>query len=591
MAYNSIHYINGEETPIFNQNKHQRTTNFKSNDEISCELKYIDVNLLSNMFVDDELKSSIYERQSLDNLNVSLTKFGNLSPIIVYPNNVDDEKDGYTIIDGNKRVKILQMQGISKVLALIGYNITPQSAVTMRTLLKEKVYENPLKILKYQQNLRNVTNEFDESTLEEILNCKPGFFENIRSLQRRLKLHEHDNIHNDEQSIFDKVLNNDIDPEEALNQFDKIEKKEKKKQEKLDKENAKLEKEQGLDTENVGQKEEKASNTLNEENSNQDLKDIDFDEDAIPEAKSKDDLFKLGEQNYQQYVGDERRILPASLTKQIYARDNSQCAVCGYGGPHNMSASTVLEKHHIVDVQYGGTDNINNLVLLCPNCHRLITNFLNGKATEYAPTPEDLKNNPQNWGAVVLGNMGRIAKNEALRRIKKVDSEVYHDALTHKLTVGQALKQLQLSQIMPREFKHDPYQTMVNSFFALQKQHNGFKIKNALINLDYQNSHQDLNASEIQSITNIAGVDINPESASQAKLTAPEDKKLPTPVDVQKTKVKKEANQEKQQIIVSDNKKENNQPSKQQSSNNDEVNYEKQANLNNSSLPKIEKED
>ena len=549
-----IHYINGETTTIFNNVVRPRTTNFQATDNVAFELKYVPTDKLSSMYTDSSnYRQHIRSNNSLNNLKSSISKYTYLTPIIVYPLDLSDPDLGYTIIDGEKRVQIARLRGDSKLLAIVFYNVSSNSAQTMRVLLKEHVYEDPMQLLNYQKHLRDVTHDLDEADIEQFLNCETGTFEDIRSLQRRLKLHEHDNIHNDEQGIFEKVMNGDLKPKDGLDAFDAIEKKAKKKQEKLDKENAKLEKEQGLDTTSPAQKEEKASNTLgtvDDENSPKDLKDIDFDEDAIPEAKDKQDLFELGEQNYQQYVGDERRILPASLTKQIYARDNSQCAVCGYGGPHNLSASTVLEKHHIVDVQYGGTDNINNLVLLCPNCHRLVTNFLNGKATEYAPTPEDLKNNPQNWGAVVLGNMGRIARNEALRRIKKADAEVYHDTLIHKLTVGRALKKLQLSQIMPKEFNHDPYQTMVNSFFALQKQHVGFKIKNALINLDYQNNHQDLDTNEVKNITNINGVEINGETASEKQLTAPEDKKLP----VAKKDINKEDNNEEEKHPVEEQK-------------------------------------
>lgn len=577
-----IHYINGETTTIFNNNLHVRTTNFKSDDKVSFELKYVEVEKLSNMYITkNNYREHICSSNSLNSLKASINKYTYLMPIVVYPLDLNNPDEGYTIIDGEKRVQVAHMRGDSRILALVFYNVSSNSAQTMRVLLKEHVYEDPIQLLSYQKHLRDVTHDIDENDIEQYLNCTMGTFEDVRSLQRRLKLHEHDNIHNDEQGIFEKVINGELTPKQALQEFDNIEKKAKKKQEKLNKENKKLEKEQGLVSEE--------SDSLKEESHKKSSKskELDISEDDIPEAKDKEDLFKLGEQNYQQYVGDDRRILPASLTKQIYARDNSQCAVCGYGGPHNLSASTVLEKHHIVDVQFGGTDNINNLVLLCPNCHRLVTNFLNGKATEYAPTPEDLQNNPQNWGAVVLGNMGRIARKEALRRIKKADIEIYHKTLLHKITVGQALKQLQLTQIMPKEFKNDPYQTMVNSFFALQKQHNGFKIKNALINLDYQNNHQDLDTTEVKNITNINGVKINGETESENALISPEDKKLPILNAKDKNEIIKQDQQvNKKQIISVKSNKPVGENNKIDSSTKHTPKEQDISNKNDSSLPK-----
>ncbi len=45
-------------------------------------------------------------------------------------------------------------------------------------------------------------------------------------------------------------------------------------------------------------------------------------------------------------------------------RDRFTCQVCG---------STVApEGHHIIDYQYGGNANVDNIVTLCHNCHKQV---------------------------------------------------------------------------------------------------------------------------------------------------------------------------------------------------------------------------
>lgn len=539
-----INFLDGETSEIFNKNKHKRYSEY--HEDVSCELLYIPINNLSFIFDHSDLPKNIYERQTQDSLVTSVMLYGILSPIIVVPNNPDDRTLGYTVVDGEKRVNAAIQNGKGKILAIVNYNIGIQSAKVARILLKERVFESPLAILQYQKDLRDITNDFDEETVEQLLNYKTGDFEKIRSLQRRINLHMNDNIGNDEKTIFVQVLTGDVLPEDALNQFDKIEKKEKCKAEKQDKKIKEMEKEQGLDS--IDEKEEQASATLTDNNNNN------VQDPTLQEQQDDDkDLFAIGEQNYQQYVGDERRILPTSLTKQIYARDESQCVVCGYGGPNNLSVSTLLEKHHIVDVQYGGTDNINNLVLLCPNCHRLVTNFLNGKPNEYAPNNNDLQKNPQDYGAVVLGNMGRIAKREALRRIKKADLDVYAKVLDHKETVGQGIKELQLTHIMPKEFNDNAYGAMKKAFFALQKKHIGFKIKNNQLMKEYVANENNLATDNIQQMTDINGVNINAEHEDKVpnhdELVAPEDKQLPD--------AHQDIDTNKEQLPTSNNQKSN----------------------------------
>lgn len=47
--------------------------------------------------------------------------------------------------------------------------------------------------------------------------------------------------------------------------------------------------------------------------------------------------------------------------RKVFKRDNNKCVICGY--------SKHLNCHHILAVNDGGSDKLENLVTLCPNCH------------------------------------------------------------------------------------------------------------------------------------------------------------------------------------------------------------------------------
>lgn len=53
----------------------------------------------------------------------------------------------------------------------------------------------------------------------------------------------------------------------------------------------------------------------------------------------------------------------AALRKRVFERSGPQCQKCGYDN------ANILQCHHILPKKSGGGDEIENLMLLCPNCH------------------------------------------------------------------------------------------------------------------------------------------------------------------------------------------------------------------------------
>lgn len=66
-----------------------------------------------------------------------------------------------------------------------------------------------------------------------------------------------------------------------------------------------------------------------------------------------------------------RRRNNADLRRLIPSEKNSYCWFCLRSEAHlnGLRPSVVLQVHHIIEVQEGGTDELPNLQLLCAECH------------------------------------------------------------------------------------------------------------------------------------------------------------------------------------------------------------------------------
>lgn len=52
-------------------------------------------------------------------------------------------------------------------------------------------------------------------------------------------------------------------------------------------------------------------------------------------------------------------------TTKILKRAGAKCAICGW-------SESTCDIHHIIERKNGGTDSLDNLIIVCPNCHRVI---------------------------------------------------------------------------------------------------------------------------------------------------------------------------------------------------------------------------
>lgn len=61
----------------------------------------------------------------------------------------------------------------------------------------------------------------------------------------------------------------------------------------------------------------------------------------------------------------------AALRAYVVQRAKGYCQLCGHEAPFkDKDGAPYLEIHHIVPLRDGGSDSPENLIALCPNCHR-----------------------------------------------------------------------------------------------------------------------------------------------------------------------------------------------------------------------------
>ncbi len=111
-----------------------------------------------------------------------------------------------------------------------------------------------------------------------------------------------------------------------------------------------------------------------------------FKEDEAPLIK---DYFEEGER-YKAEISKNKR--NASLVKHRLEKDNYTCQHCGFASESISTIpleSVLVEVHHIEPLQEGQRQTvIEDLITLCPNCHKLIHAI--GKQIEADCLPSDL---------------------------------------------------------------------------------------------------------------------------------------------------------------------------------------------------------
>ena len=64
-----------------------------------------------------------------------------------------------------------------------------------------------------------------------------------------------------------------------------------------------------------------------------------------------------------------KKPIPSITLKSLSVRSNGKCEICGWGNEYMVG---VLHPHHIIEYHKTQDNSIDNLVMVCPNCHNII---------------------------------------------------------------------------------------------------------------------------------------------------------------------------------------------------------------------------
>ena len=326
--------------------------------ENGFELKYVDIDKIA-------ITNRIRNLESVEGLVQSIQSTGLLRPVVVAPTATEGL---FVLLDGLRRIQACARAGKNRVPCVINNRVsTPEIPILEAMYNQAKKYsiKEQIAYIDYLEKQKGIMNP---AMIEYLLQMNSGDYTKLKDI-----------LNDNDEDIVQKLYEGVYDIATA---FKKLEQR-RKKESAEEKENKKAAKvygnaeESGIDqVEGAG--EDADGGELTEEqikNLNINLSGMDEEvEDADLSTMVEEDKQLDGYEDHKQKVGEREYIDPA-IRKATMARDNSTCRCCKRGGEQYVD---ILDLHHVLPVYLGGVDSVDNSVMLCVACHRLVHLYATG---------------------------------------------------------------------------------------------------------------------------------------------------------------------------------------------------------------------
>lgn len=323
-----------------------------NDEDDNFELKYVDIN-------DIAIVTRIRQNKNVDELVRSIKSTGLIQPIVVAPTATDGI---YVLLDGYRRILACAKCGKRSIPCVINTKVKTPEIPILEALYNHSKSYNISEMVDYIDYLEKQKGIMSASMIEYLLQMNSGDYTKLKDI-----------LNDNDEDIVSKLFEGIYTIDTA---FKKLEQR-RKKESAEEKANRRAEKvydnaeesgieqvaESGETGDEVGLSDEEIANlTINASELDDDINDA-----SISEMVENDKNLP-GYEPHKQKTGDREYIDPA-LRKAVMARDNSTCQCCKLGGPLYADS---LDLHHIMPVFLSGADSIDNSIMLCVLCHRMV---------------------------------------------------------------------------------------------------------------------------------------------------------------------------------------------------------------------------
>lgn len=302
---------------------------------------------------------------SVEGLVKSIKSTGLLKPIVVAPTLTDNL---YVLLDGYQRIQACARAGKTVMPCIVNNRVnTPEIPILEAMYNHSKKYsiKEQVDYIDYLENQKGIMNP---SMIEYLLQMNSGDYTKLKDI-----------LDDNDDDIVTKMFDGVYDIATAFKKLEQRRKKESQ-EEKENKKAAKVyENEETSGAAQIeGSGEEAEGEALSEEQIkslavNLDNLDDEVENESLNDMVEKDNNIE-GFEPHKQKTG-EREFIDPAIKKSAMARDNFTCRCCNRGGEQYVD---ILDAHHVVPVFLGGVDSLDNTVMLCVACHRLVHLYSTG---------------------------------------------------------------------------------------------------------------------------------------------------------------------------------------------------------------------
>lgn len=316
------------------------------------DLKYIDIEKIV-------ISKRIRSMQSVEGLVQSIQSTGLLKPIVVGETSTEGL---YVLLDGFRRLQACARAGKVRIPCIINHKVNTTEIPIIEAMYNHSQKYSMKEQVDYINYLEVEKGIMNPAMIEYILQMNSGDYTKLKDI-----------LNDNDDDIVSKLMEGAYDIPTAFKKLEQRRKKETIEEQENrkaaavydDEEKSGVNQIQGAGEEADGEaltEEQINALTVNANNLDDDLEDTSLNE-MIQEDKE-----LQGFKPHKQKVG-EREYIDPTVKKSTLARDNFTCQCCKRGG---LQYSDILDFHHILPVFLGGADSIENGVMLCVACHRLV---------------------------------------------------------------------------------------------------------------------------------------------------------------------------------------------------------------------------